>query len=320
MDFLNDKIILITWWIWTIWGSLLDQLLTNKNIKQIRVIDNRETELAYAKDKYKDNRVRFLFWDIRDKERIKRAMSGVNVVYHAAAMKHVPICEFNPMDSVYTNIIWTQNLIELALDLNIERFTYISTDKAVNPTNVMWATKLIWERLIHSMFYYKGWSDTKFSAVRFWNVLWSRGSVLDIWKKQFIQNWKITLTVPEMTRFFMEINEASELVIKASKYWKNWEIFILKMKSMKIESLAIDFLKKQWIEKEFKKYFDIIWRRPWEKMNEELILNWEEELLYENDEMFVKIVNEELKIDWFKKSNIKKFTSDDYIENKKSYF
>lgn len=313
MNFLNNKIILITWWIGTIWGALLEELIKNKYIKQIRIIDNRETELTFAKNKYSDSRLRFLFWDIRDKNRLKRAMEWVDIVYHAAAMKHVPICEYNPIDSVYTNIIWTQNLIELALDLNIERFTYISTDKAVNPTNVMWATKLIWERLIHSMFYYKWISKTRFSAVRFWNVLWSRWSVLDIWNKQFKEKWKISLTVPEMTRFFMKIDEAAKLVLKASEYGKNWEIFILKMPAKKIKDLAIEFLKQNWINKDFEKYFEIIWKRPWEKMNEELILHWEEYLLYENDEMFVKIVNEELKIDWFTKSNIKKFCSDDYL-------
>jgi len=255
MDFLNNKIILITWWIWTIGWALLKELVKNKNIKQIRVIDNRETELAFAKEEFKDSRIRFLFGDIRDKERIKRAMGWVNIVYHAAAMKHVPICEYNPIDSVYTNIIWTQNLIELALDLNIERFTYISTDKAVNPTNVMWATKLIWERLIHSMFYYKWTSKTRFSAVRFWNVLWSRGSVLDIWKKQIKDKWKITITIPEMTRFFMQIKEAAKLVLKASKYWQNWEIFILKMPAMKIKDLAVKFLKENWVTDNFNNYF-----------------------------------------------------------------
>jgi len=314
MKFLNNKIILITWWIGTIWWALLDILIENKDIKQIRVIDNRETELAYAKDIYKDERIRFLFWDIRDKNRLKRAMDWVDIVYHAAAMKHVPICEYNPIDAVYTNIIWTQNLIELALELNIESFTYISTDKAVNPTNVMWATKLIGERLIHSMFYYKWTSKTRFSAVRFWNVLWSRWSVLDIWKKQIKDNWKITLTVPEMTRFFMEIKEAWKLVVKASELWKNWEIFILKMKAEKIKNLAITFLKENWVNDNFEDRFEIIWRRPWEKMNEELILHWEEENLYENDEMFCKIVNENYIPIWFIKSNTKKFCSDDYIK------
>lgn len=315
MDFLNNKTILITWWIWTIWWALLNILLTNKNIKQIRVIDNRETELAYAKDKYKDERLRFIFWDIRDKNRLKRAMEWIDILYHAAAMKHVPICEYNPIDSVYTNIIWTQNLIELALDLNIESFTYISTDKAVNPTNVMGATKLIWERLIHSMFYYKWTSKTKFSAVRFWNVLGSRGSVLDIWKKQIKENWKITLTIPEMTRFFMQIKEAAKLVIKASEYWNDWEIFILKMPAMRIKDLAVNFLKENWIKDNFEQYFEIIWRRPWEKMNEELILHWEEELLYENDKMFAKVVNTEYIPKWFTKSEVKRFCSNDYVKN-----
>ncbi len=313
MNFLDNKIILITWWIWTIWSALVNILLTNKNIKQIRIIDNRETELAYAKEKYNDERLRFIFWDIRDKNRLRRAMEWVDVVYHAAAMKHVPICEYNPIDAVYTNIIWTQNLIELALELNIERFTYISTDKAVNPTNVMWATKLIWERLIHSMFYYKWTSKTKFSAVRFWNVLGSRGSVLDIWERQFKEKWKITITDPEMTRFFMKIEEAAKLVIKASEYGKNWEIFILKMSAIKIKDLAIKFLKEKWIKNNFEKFFEIIWKRPWEKQHEELILPWEEELLYENDEMFVKVVSTDYIPEWFKKSKIKKFCSKDYL-------
>ena len=183
-NFFKDKTILITWWLWTIWKSILDELLKIDTIKWIRIIDNRETELVYEDNYYNNKKIRFLYWDIKDKNRIKYAMQWVDIVYHAAAMKHVTICEFNPIDSVNTNIIWTQNLIELALELEVDSFTFISTDKAVNPTNTMWATKLIWERLVHSMYYYKWDRKTKFSAVRFWNVLNSRWSVLDIWAKQ----------------------------------------------------------------------------------------------------------------------------------------
>lgn len=310
MHYLDGKTILITWGIWTIGGALVNTIKNLSNYKQIRILDNRETELAIAKNSLRDiDNLRFLFGDIRDKNRLRWAMNGVDVVFHAAAMKHVNICESNPLDAVYTNIIWTQNLIELSLELEIERFTYISTDKAVNPTNVMWATKLIWERLVHAMIHYKWKSSTKFSAVRFWNVLWSRWSVLDMWPREFDLTGRISVTDPLMTRFFMAIESAANLVIKAAEYGEWWEIFILKMGSKAIGDLAKEFLLTKGITSEYEKYINIIGRFPGEKLHEELILDGEEELLYENEEMFVKIAMTNTIPDWFIKSSCKTFRS-----------
>lgn len=313
--FFKDKTILITWWVGTIGSNLLAKLSEIKSIKKIRIFDNRETELFFMQQltKNPNDKIRFLFWDIRDKNRLKRAMAWADIVFHTAALKHVPNCEYNPMDAIYTNIIGTQNLIEVALDLDIEKVTYISTDKAVNPTTVMGATKLLWERLIHSMYLYKWSNKTNFSAVRFGNVFNSRWSVIDLWEKQ-VQEWqKITVTHPDMTRFFIKTEDAADLVLTSTVYWGNWSIFILKMDAIRIRDLAEVFLETKWLS-----INDIIitWGRPWEKLHEELILEWEEDLLYENDKMFVKIFKAWLEVDGFKKSDIKKFSSKDYLLNK----
>ena len=314
-NFFDGKTILITWWIWTIWSNLLKKLLEIDGIKKIRVLDNRETELFFMQHMTEDpgDKVRFLYWDIRDKNRLKRAMNWVDIVFHTAALKHVPNCEYNPMDAINTNIIGTQNLIDIALEYNIEKFTYISTDKAVNPTTTMWATKLLWERLIHSMYLYRWQNRTDFSAVRFWNVFWSRWSVIDLWKKQVEAGKKITITDPNMTRFFIKIEDAADLVLNSTVNWNNWSIFILKMPSMRIIDLAEVFLEGYWLPKD---YYEITGIRPWEKAHEELLLEGEESLLYENEKTFVKIFKTWLEIDWYKKSNVKTFSSKDYLLDK----
>lgn len=314
-NFFKDKVILITWWAGTIWSSMLEFLKNIKSIKKIRVLDNRETELYYLQEMSndEDSKIRYIYWDIRDKNRLRRAMEWVDIVFHTAALKHVPNCEHNPMDAIYTNIIWTQNLIEVALELNIEKFVYISTDKAVNPTTVMWSTKLLWERLIQSMYLYKWTSRTDFSAVRFWNVFRSRGSVIDLWEKQISEWKKITITDIKMTRFFIKIEDAISLVLSSSMYWGNWSIFILKMNAMNILDLAEVFLNTKWLPSD---HYIVKGIRPWEKLHEELIIEWEEDFLYENNSIFMKISNGFSEIDWFKKSNVKNFSSKDYLISK----
>lgn len=283
--FLNKKI-LVTGGLGSIGSEIVRQLI-QYNPKFIRIMDNRETELFYSRQSYKlDSEVEFLFGDIRDKDRLDKAADGVDIIFHAAAMKHVIVCEYDPAEAVKTNVIGTQNIISCAFEHNIERMILISTDKAVNPTNVMGATKLLAERLVSAMCNTMGKSSTKFGIVRFGNVLASRGSVLEIWDKQLKEGKKISITSLDMTRFFMSIPESVELVFTATCYADNGETFILKMPSIKIKDLAEVFLVSSGFPKD---YYDVIGIRAGEKMHESLLFEDESGFLMENEEMFVRL-------------------------------
>ena len=312
----EDKKILITGGLGSIGSEIVKQLL-EFNPKEIRVLDNRETELFYAKLLYKNyENVRVLFGDVRDNERLLRATDGVDIIFHAAAMKHVFVCEYDPFEAVKTNVIGTQNVIECALEQNVERMLLISTDKAVNPSNVMGATKLLAERLVSAMCNYKGEKTTRFGVVRFGNVLASRGSVLEIWANQLKEGKKITVTNPDMTRFFMSIPESVKLIFSATYYAENGETFILKMPSIRIGDLAEVFLELKGFPAD---YYEIIGVGVGEKMHEELISESEVSFLMENENMFVRLPltlnfdreRERLEKMGFKKSEVKGFSSGD---------
>lgn len=285
-ELFQNKKILVTGGLGSIGSEIVRQLL-QYNPKLIRVMDNRETELFYSRQSFqKDSEVEFLFGDVRDKDRLNKATDGIDIIFHAAAMKHVIVCEYDPGEAVKTNVIGTQNVIDCAFEHNVERMLLISTDKVVNPTNVMGATKLLAERLVSAMCNMRGDKRTKFGIVRFGNVLASRGSVLEIWDKQLRAGHKITITNPEMTRFFMSIPESVQLVCTAAYYSDNGETFILKMPSIIIQDLAETFLVSRGKPKD---YFEIIGAKAGEKMHEGLLFAEESGFLMENDEMFVRL-------------------------------
>jgi FlaA1/EpsC-like NDP-sugar epimerase len=238
----------------------------------------------------KSDKIRLLVGDIRDKERLKRAMEGIDIVFHAAALKHVPLCEYNPFDAVKTNILGTQNVLNVALDEEVEKVIVISTDKAANPVNVMGATKLLAERLTLSANSYKGNRKTVFSCVRFGNVLASRGSVIPLFMKQIREGGPVTVTDPDMTRFIMDIQKATDLILKAGKMAQYGEIFIFKMPVIKIGDL-VNAMISLYFQKNSKKInnieIKIIGARPGEKKYEELMTESEAEYAYENDNMFI---------------------------------
>ena len=236
-SFYKDKVVLVTGGTGSIGSQIVKKLLEH-DPKAVRVLDNNETSLFELEQELNSDKIRILIGDIRDNERLMRALEGVDIVFHAGALKHVPLCEYNPFDAVKTNVIGTQNVLNAALDQNVDKVIVISTDKAVNPINVMGATKLLAERLTISANNYTGDKDTVFSCVRFGNVLDSRGSVVPLFKNQIKKGGPITITSPDMTRFIMGIPQAVQLILKAGEISKGKEIFILKMPALNIVDLA----------------------------------------------------------------------------------
>jgi UDP-N-acetylglucosamine 4,6-dehydratase len=219
-------------------GRELVKRLVEFDLKAVRVLDNNETALFDLEQELQNEKIRILVGDVRDHKRLRRAFEEVDVVFHTAALKHVPLCEYNPFEAVRTNVLGTQNAINAALDERIQKFIFISTDKAVNPRNVMGATKLLAERLVISANYYKGNRKTQFSCVRFGNVLNSRGSVIEVFKKQIAQSKCITITDPNMTRFVMGLPQAIEMILKAGGIAQGGELFVLEMPALCIADLA----------------------------------------------------------------------------------
>lgn len=244
MNEFNEKIILVTGGTGTIGSELVKQLV-KFNPKQVRVLSRDQNKQYHLAEELKEHsNLRFLIGDIRDKERIDLAMENVDIVFHAAALKHVPSCEYNSLEAVKTNIIGSQNIINLAKKHHVKKVIGISTDKAVNPNNIMGTTKLMMERLFINANQYLTIPDTKFTCVRFGNVAWASASVLPIWAKQIEKSNEITVTNPSMTRFLISIDQAINLVLKASQLTKGGEIFILKMPAIKMGDLSKIFVKK----------------------------------------------------------------------------
>lgn len=213
-------------------------------------------------EEFKDNRLRFFIGDVRDRERLYRAMNDVDIVVHAAALKQVPACEYNPIEAVKTNIGGSINIIDAAIDNNVEKVIAISTDKAVHPVNLYGATKMVAEKLFIQANSYSGKNNTKFSCVRYGNVIGSRGSVIPLFKEQS-KNGKITITDNRMTRFWITLEQGVRFVINSIKLMNSGEIFVPKIPSMNITDLA------HAIAPDSKQ--EIIGIRPGEKLHEELI-------------------------------------------------
>lgn len=317
----KNKNVAVTGGLGSIGFEIVKKLLEYE-VRSVIIIDNRETELAYWMRNSPDHRLKFHFCDIRDFDRLFEMSKGVNIVFHAAALKHVTVCEFNPFEAVKTNVIGTQNMIEACLRGEAEKMILISTDKAVNPTNVMGATKLLAERLVSAVCNRRNDGDTKFGVVRFGNVLHSRGSVLEIWDQQLRGSKKITITDPSMTRFFMDISQCVYLIFEAARHAEGGETFILKMPSVGIGDLAEVYLELRGFPRD---YFVLIGKRPGEKTHEELVFREECEMLLENDKFLVrlpffsKIDMEKRYREGFKKATRTEYSSNDPDEllNKK---
>lgn len=272
-------------------GSAIVRMLLEYDPKQIRIFSRDESKQFDLEQELEANsKLRFLVGDVRDKDRLNMAMEDIDIVFHAAALKHVSSCEKNPFEAVKTNVQGTQNVIDCAFANNVDKVIGISTDKAADPTNVMGCTKLLAERLMLSTYFYKGNKKTKFCFVRFGNVLGSRGSVVPLFIKQAQVGGPMTVSDPKMTRFFMTIEDAVLLVFKAAEIMKGREIFILKMPSMRIGDLAKAIVAAQQKKNESstkKIAIKIIGKKDGERDHEKLLTSEEAKNSLENKDMFI---------------------------------
>ncbi len=275
---LNNKIILVTGGCGSFGQKFTEIILKEHNPKSVRIYDNRELAEVEMERKFNDSRLRFFIGDVRDKKRLNRAMSEVDIVVHAAALKHVPICEYNPIEAVKTNIDGAVNVIDAAIDNEVEKVIAVSTDKAVYPVNLYGATKMVAEKLFVQANSYSGGKKPIFSCSRYGNVVGSSGSVVPLFLEQK-KNGEITITDEKMTRFWITLEEGVKFVINCIEAMKGGEIFIPKISSMKIIDLA------EAIAPAAKRR--IIGVRPGEKLHEVLLT--EEEALHtkEFDKFFI---------------------------------
>ena len=267
-------------------GKELTQQVVAAKAKRVVCLDNNESELFFLQQEYGNNpQVSSFLVDIRDPESLKQRIQGIDVVLHSAALKHVGLCEDSPIQAVRTNIDGTQNVIDAALANDVERVIFTSSDKAVNPTNVMGTSKLMGERLMTAASLNNMGNRTIFASTRFGNVLGSRGSVVPLFKRQIEQGGPVTLTDREMTRFIMTLEEAVSLVLKSAMIATGGEVFVTKMPIANIGDIAhhmIDVLApNQDME------ITEIGAKPGEKMYEELINDEEVRRTYEIEDFFV---------------------------------
>ncbi len=305
----QNKTILVTGGTGSVGLGLIKQLIKCKP-KHIRIFSNDENSIVEIKELIgEDKMFQFMVGDVRDKDRLRLAIRNVDIVFHAAAMKHIDICEQNPFDAVKTNVVGTSNILEVAIIENVSKFIFISTDKATNPTSTLGGSKLLAERLTSDASSYVGTGKTKFAIVRFGNVIGSRGSVFQIFQKQIVNGKPLTITDARMTRFIMSISEAAQMILKVTHKAKDGEIFILKMPSVRIEDLAVGMLKvfkKRFTKSSISSKIKISKSRERERFHEFLVTNEEIPYCYDIGNMY-KITRTENKN---RKINVKEFSSE----------
>ena len=284
--------ILITGGTGSLGKHLCKILLEKYHPLAIRVYSRDELKQHEMRQMFGDNVIRYFIGDVRDGNRLKRAMEGADIVIHTAALKQVPACEYNPLEAVRTNVIGTENVINAAIDNGVRKVVSISTDKAVNPVNLYGATKLCAEKIVIQGNSYAGSRNTRFSCVRYGNVIGSRGSVVPLFSEQK-KTGKITITDDRMTRFWITLDQAVELIVKAIKHMQGGEIFVPKIPSMRITDLAKAVAPECEI--------DMIGIRPGEKLHEVLIMEEEGRNTVIYDGMFVIMPN----YSWWQQQNYK---------------
>ena len=265
-------------------GQALTERILNSDVEQIRILSRNEFQQISMETKLPDERLRFLIGDVRDKDRLIRAFDDVDIVFHAAALKHVSKVEYNPFEAIKTNVQGSQNVIDACLENDVERAICIGTDKAVSPLNTYGATKLLMEKLFITAKRYSNPKKhpTKFFAVRYGNVFGSSGSVIPKFIEQINNNKKITITDPTMTRFSITMNQALDFILKATQKGHGAEVFIPKLKAYSLQQIH-DILSNLTNAKDH----EIIGMRTGEKQHELLINSDEMRDAWSYDNMFV---------------------------------
>ena len=235
---LKNKKILITGGTGSLGRALTKRLLAEK-VDVIRIFSRNENKQVTMQSEFNDERLRFLIGDVRDLPRLRRALEGIDIVFHAAALKHVPIIEYNPFEAINTNVIGSRNVVEACLSENVDTVIGVGTDKAVSPLNTYGATKLLMEKLFTTASNYldKDKHKTKFISLRYGNVLGSSGSVIPKFIQQIKSNQKITITDPNMTRFSITMDEALDFILDSTVSGKGSEVFIPKLRAYKIDDV-----------------------------------------------------------------------------------
>lgn len=292
---LNDSVILVTGGTGSFGKKFLEMVFEKYNPAKVIIYSRDEFKQSVMKTDFADkvdmSKVRFFIGDVRDKERLYRAFNGVDYVVHAAAMKQVPTCEYNPMEAIKTNIHGAQNVIDAALDRGVKKVVALSTDKAVNPINLYGGTKLVSDKLFTAANAYSGVQGTTFSVVRYGNVAGSRGSVIPIFGK-IIENGgtELPITDSRMTRFWITLEQGVELVFKALEESKGGETYISKIPSFHINDLAYAMLPDCKIKE--------IGIREGEKLHEVMVTKDDCRSTYEYDKHYIIYPNYE----WWSKS------------------
>ena len=235
----KNKKILITGGTGSLGRALTKRLLAEK-VDVIRIFSRNENKQVTMQSEFNDDRLRFLIGDIRDFARLQRALDGIDIVFHAAALKHVPVVEYNPFEAINTNVIGSRNVVEACLSENIDRVVGVGTDKAVSPLNTYGATKLLMEKLfVTASNYLSDKNKTKFISLRYGNVLGSSGSVIPKFIQQIKSNKKITITDPGMTRFSITMDEALDFILDSTISGHGSEVFVPKLRYYKIDDVKI---------------------------------------------------------------------------------
>lgn len=296
-------------------GTALTKKLLETDVDTIRIFSREEWKQIQMQNTFPDKRLRFLIGDVRDEKRLSRALEDINIVIHAAALKQVPVAEYNPFEAVKTNVYGTENLIEACFDNNVELALAIGTDKAVSPLNTYGATKFLMERLFISANYYKGNHDVKFICVRYGNVLGSRGSIVPTLVNQLLAGKKVTITDPTMTRFNITMKQALELIFRALKNGSGGEVFIPKLKAYKVGEIKEAVMELMNSNNETER----IPVRPGEKYHEVLINREELRNTFETKDDYIIFESQKQDYDYSKvqpvtKTSLKTDYSSDSVE------
>jgi FlaA1/EpsC-like NDP-sugar epimerase len=290
-SYLRGKRVMVTGACGTVGRNLVNQLVGSFDVGSLAGLDNNESELMFLEEHHRGRRdVRFFLCDIRDQASLLRETRKIDIIFHAAAYKHVYICERSPLEAIQTNVLGVQNVIQAATENNIERLVFASSDKAVNPTNVMGTSKLMGERLITAAALHPDHSGASFLSTRFGNVLGSRGSVIPIFRDQIRRGGPLTLSDPKMTRFIMSLDQATKLVIESIAVAQPGDVLITKMPAIRISDLAEVMVRELAPRcgrdpKEIE--IQISGQRPGEKLYEELMNEEETRRSWELEQYYV---------------------------------